>query len=94
MRIGLTVDSSCDLPREWLDEHHVVVLPTTVKIENTTFADERDPIATLRFYRETLGTRAPPATTIPASSSRSPSPRFRVTRNMSDAVFCVMPPNR
>jgi DegV family protein with EDD domain len=70
MRIGITVDSSCDLPREWLDEHKVVVLPTTVKIDNTTFADERDPVETLRFYRETLGERVHAATTIPFSSEQ------------------------
>ncbi len=70
MRIGITVDSSCDLPPEWLEEHKVVVLPTTVKIDNTTFADTRDPVATLKFYRETLGERAQAAITIPFTSEQ------------------------
>ncbi|HTD28106.1 MAG TPA: DegV family protein [Xanthomonadaceae bacterium] len=70
MRIGITVDSSCDLPREWLDAHNVVVLPTTIKIDNLTFADERDSVATLRFYRETLGDRVHSALSIPFSSEQ------------------------
>ena len=65
MRIGLTVDSACDLPREFLDEHNVVVLPISVRIDQTTFSDERDPVATLRFYRESLGERGHAAETLP-----------------------------
>jgi DegV family protein with EDD domain len=70
MRIGITVDSSCDLPPEWLNAHKVVVLPTTVQIDNTTFADERNPVETLRFYRETLGERVHSANSIPFSSEQ------------------------
>jgi len=65
MRIGLTVDSACDLPRTYLDRHNVVVLPIAVKIDNTIFSDERDPDATLRFYRESLGERGHQAETLP-----------------------------
>ncbi len=65
MRIGLTVDSACDLPREFLDQHNVVVLPIAVKIDQTVFSDERDPAATLRFYRESLGDRGHAAETLP-----------------------------
>ena len=65
MRIGLTVDSACDLPREFLDQHNVVVLPISVRIDQTTFSDERDPVATLRFYRESLGERGHAAETLP-----------------------------
>jgi DegV family protein with EDD domain len=70
MRIGITVDSSCDLPPEWLHAHNVVVLPTTVQIDNTTFADDRDPVATLKFYRETLGERVHSAISIPFTSEQ------------------------
>jgi fatty acid-binding protein DegV len=65
MRIGLVVDSACDLPREFLDKHNVVVLPIAVRIDQTTFSDERDPEATLRFYRQSLGERGHAAETLP-----------------------------
>ena len=65
MRIGLTVDSACDLPRTYLDRNNVVVLPISVRIDKTVFSDERDPEATLRFYRESLGERGHQAETLP-----------------------------
>ena len=65
MRIGLTVDSACDLPRAFLDRNNVVILPISVRIDNTVFSDERDPEATLRFYRESLGERGHQAETQP-----------------------------
>jgi DegV family protein with EDD domain len=65
MRIGLTVDSACDQPRTFLDRNNVVVLPISVRINQTVFSDERDPEATLRFYRESLGERGHQAETLP-----------------------------
>ena len=29
MRIGIVVDSACDLPREFLDQHGVLIMPIT-----------------------------------------------------------------
>ncbi len=89
MRIGMTVDSACDLPREWLDAHNVVILPTTVRIDNTTFADERDPIATLRFYRETLGARVHSAVTTPYSIEQFRDLFLSRLVCEFDFVFCV-----
>ena len=34
MRIGIVVDSACDLPREFLDQHGVLVMPITLRIGN------------------------------------------------------------
>ena len=64
-RIGLVVDSACDLSRRFLDKHNVVVMPIAVRIDQTTFSDERDPEATLRFYRQSLGERGHAAETLP-----------------------------
>ncbi len=55
MRIGMVVDSTCDLPREWLDEHKVILEPIKIHMGGATFNDERNATESLRFYREHLG---------------------------------------
>ncbi|AMC33455.1 DegV family protein [Janthinobacterium sp. B9-8] len=51
MRIGLVTDSCCDLPRDFLDQHQIVILPITIHGNDRTFIDNRDPAATRDFYR-------------------------------------------
>ncbi|STQ90261.1 DegV family protein [Iodobacter fluviatilis] len=51
MRIGLVTDSCCDLPRDFLDKHQIVILPITIHGSDGTFIDNRDPAATRDFYR-------------------------------------------
>jgi DegV family protein with EDD domain len=68
----------------------VVVLPTTIKIDNTTFADERDPIATLRFYRETLGERVHSALSIPFSSEQFREVYLNQLVTEYDFVFSIV----
>ena len=89
MRIGLTVDSACDLPREFLDQHKVVVLPIAVKIDQTTFSDERDPAATLRFYRESLGERGHAAETLPYTVEQIRELFLTRLVREFDFVFCL-----
>lgn len=48
MRIGLVVDSACDLPLEYLQQNFTT-LPITVKIGNAVLADQRNEQATLEF---------------------------------------------
>ncbi len=50
MRIGIVVDSACDLPREFLDAHGVVVMPITLRIGQKLVEDRRDPGETQSFY--------------------------------------------
>lgn len=50
MRIGIVVDSACDLPREFLVEHGVVVMPITLRIGQALIEDRRDPRETQHFY--------------------------------------------
>ena len=57
MRIGIVVDSACDLPREFLQEHRITVLPISVRIGDETLVDDRDPEVTRRFLDENLGAR-------------------------------------
>lgn len=49
MRIGLVVDATCDVPAEVFERHGIVVLPISIKIGTTTFADTRSEDATLAF---------------------------------------------
>ncbi|GAB3265273.1 DegV family protein [Chitinimonas naiadis] len=54
MRIGIVTDSSCDLPRSFLDQHHIVIMPVTIHSPKGDFVDTRMPAATLDFYRDVL----------------------------------------
>jgi DegV family protein with EDD domain len=58
MRIGLVVDSACDLPPDFIDKHRIAVLPITIRIGAQEFVDQRDPQATLAFYRDHLANAA------------------------------------
>lgn len=49
MRIGIVVDSACDLPPDWLAAHDIRLLPVTVRIGQSAFVDLRDERATLDF---------------------------------------------
>lgn len=49
MRMGLAIDASCDLPQAYLQEHHIAVMPITVRLDGKQFMDDRDPIEIQRF---------------------------------------------
>lgn len=49
MRIGLVVDSACDLPLDYIQKHGLTLLPITVKIGEAVLADQRNEQATLEF---------------------------------------------
>ncbi|WP_020648331.1 DegV family protein [Solimonas variicoloris] len=57
MRIGVVVDSACDLPPEFIERHKIQILPITIHLDGQDLIDRRDPETTLRFYRERLGAR-------------------------------------
>lgn len=63
MRIGVVMDAACDLPQEWIEKHHVTVLPIVIKIDNQTFSDQRDSVETQRFLDGKLGNRSHSAET-------------------------------
>lgn len=50
MRIGVVVDSCCDLPKDFIDAHGVVVMPITLRIGEVLVEDRRDPAETHAFY--------------------------------------------
>lgn len=65
MRIGIVVDSTCDLPQEYLRANDIVLLPITVRIGDAVLADHRDEEATLEFLRAHIATRGHEAETQP-----------------------------
>ncbi|MBK8523511.1 MAG: DegV family protein [Betaproteobacteria bacterium] len=54
MRIGVVVDSCCDLPKDFIDAHGVVVMPITLRIGDVLVEDRRDPAETHSFYTKYL----------------------------------------
>jgi len=50
MKIGLVVDSACDLPLSLLLEQHVEIMPIALRFGDDRYVDTRDPDATVQFY--------------------------------------------
>lgn len=50
MRLGLTIDSACDLPASFIDKHKIVVIPINIQTAEQTVQDARDESATQKFY--------------------------------------------
>lgn len=50
MRVGLIVDSACDLPHEFSKKHGLFVLPVTATINHHTYIDDHNPERTQDFY--------------------------------------------
>lgn len=65
MRIGLVVDSGCDLPKPFIDENKILVLPISVRIGDELFVDNRDPDRTREFYQRQLIDKSHDAETVP-----------------------------
>lgn len=50
MRVGVVIDSACDLPAEYLKEQNIEVLPVNLQLGKEKSLDVRDPFATIDFY--------------------------------------------
>jgi len=57
MRIGIVICSSADLPRSFIDEHGLNIMPITLNFGGEKYVDVRDPIDTQRFYKNYLANR-------------------------------------
>ena len=64
MRIGIVVDSACDLPQDFIEQHNIVLLPITVRIGEAVLADHRDEQATLSFLHAHVAEHGAEAETI------------------------------
>ena len=50
MRIGLVVDSGCDLPKDFIDANNILVMPVPIRIGKEIYVDDRDPQRAREFY--------------------------------------------
>lgn len=63
MRIGIVIDSACDLSPAFLERHALTVLPITLHLDEETMVDDRDPSTWRRFLDQNLGARGHAAET-------------------------------
>ncbi len=89
MRMGLTIDASCDLPEKFLREHRIAVMPVTIKVDGETFTDNRDPAEVQRFIDRRLGSRSHSAETEPTSAEEVQKLFMERLVLEQDCVFCL-----
>ncbi|PZP61275.1 MAG: fatty acid-binding protein DegV [Pseudoxanthomonas spadix] len=89
MRIGIVVDSACDLPADFIRQHNLIVLPITVRIGDAVLADHRDEEATLAFLRAHVAERGHEAETTPFSVAQIRDLFLQQLVIDYDHVFCL-----
>lgn len=57
MRIGVLIDSACDLPLDYIKANNIVLMPITLRIGDVRIEDRRDPAETHAFYARHLDNR-------------------------------------
>ncbi|MDD3762127.1 MAG: DegV family protein [Nevskiales bacterium] len=57
MRIGIVVDSGCDLPSDFIEQNRIRILPITIHLGGQDLVDDRSPDKTLDFYQRHLGAK-------------------------------------
>ncbi|MGQ0622085.1 MAG: DegV family protein [Panacagrimonas sp.] len=88
MRLGLVVDSACDLPQDFIDDNHIVVMPITIRLNGREQVDVREPAQTRAFYGEHLATRAGASTSAPTVEQMKTLFRDQLAGSF-DYVFCL-----
>lgn len=89
MRIGIVVDSACDLPLEYLQQHDVTILPITVRIGDAMLADHRDEQATLEFLDSQIAEHGAQAETMPFTVLQIQELFLQKLVIEYDYVFCM-----
>lgn len=89
MRIGLVVDSACDLPGSFIERNRIEILPITVKIGEAVLADHRNEQATLEFLHSHVASRGAEAETMPFSVNQIRDLFLRKLVIDYDYVFCL-----
>lgn len=89
MRIGIVVDSACDLPLDYIQKHNLVLLPITVKIGEAVLADHRNQEATLEFVQGHADERMAEAETQPFTVQQVQDLFLKKLVIDYDYVFCM-----
>ncbi len=89
MRIGLVVDSACDLPGQYLADNGIEILPITVRIGDAVQADHRDEKVTLEFLHAHVAERGAEAETTPFTVEQIRELFLKRLVIDYDYVFCM-----
>ncbi len=90
MKIGLVVDSSCDLPRSFFEEDGIELMPTTLKIGDQTFEDHRNERQTIAFHSQQMDQNTDLlAESFPFSSEQIEKLFLEKLVRQYDHVFCL-----
>ena len=66
-KIGIVVDAACDLPRSFIQQHGLEIMPINMQFGTMSFKDVRDPEQTMEFYRRYVAEKELEITTAPLS---------------------------
>lgn len=89
MRIGIVMNSACDLPAEFIESNNIIILPITVRIEQAVLTDQRDEQAILQFVHAHVAERGHEAETIPFSVDQIRDLFLQRLVIDYDYVFCL-----
>ena len=89
MRIGIVVDSACDLPSDFYERHRITLLPVTVHIGDATLTDHRNEQATLQFLESHLASGGADAETAPFTVQQIQDLFLKKLVIDYDYVFCL-----
>jgi len=90
MKIGLVVDSSCDLPHTFFDEDGIELMPTTLRIGDRIFEDRRNKTQTIAFHAEHMNQKNDiEIESIPYSSEQIEKLFLDKLVRKYDHVFCL-----
>lgn len=89
MRIGVVVDSTCDLPAAFFENRRIGILPITIQVDGQTLSDTRDPAETARFLSERVADRGHDAETAPYSVEQIREVFLSRLVLEHDFVFCL-----
>lgn len=67
-KIGLVIDSTCDLPRSFIEQQGLEIMPVIMRFGNMTFRDMRDPEQTMDLYRRFVAEKNLEISTTPMST--------------------------
>ncbi len=68
-KIGIVIDSACDLPRSFIEQHGIEIMPVMMRFGRMTFKDLRDPEQTMDFYRRFVAQKELEVSTTPLSTN-------------------------
>ncbi len=89
MRMGLAIDAACDVSQAFLQHNRIAVMPITVKVDDDTFMDDREPDEWQRFIDRQLGSRSHAALTEPSPVAAVQKLFLEKLVLEQDCVFCL-----